>query len=658
MTKTEKMAVNAVRILSAEGVQKANSGHPGLPMGSADMAYALWAKIMKHSPKNSKWFDRDRFILSAGHGSMLIYSLLHLFDYGLTKEDLMNFRQINSKTPGHPEYGHTNGVETTTGPLGQGFANAVGMAMAEAHLAARFNKSDINIIDHYTYAISGDGCLMEGITSEAASLAGHLGLGKLIVMYDSNRITIEGSTDIAFTEDVEARFKAYNWQTLVVEDGNNMDDVTEALLKAKQEKQKPTLIICKTQIGFGCPEKQGKASAHGEPLGSEQLACTKENLNWNCPEFEVPQEVTDYQNELIEKLNSNVDMWNEKMNHYKDRYPEDAKKLESFIKGEIAELDIKELLSFDDKAIASRASSGITLNKLADKIDNLIGGSADLAPSNKSNMKDKGDFQKDSYDGRNLHFGVREHAMGAIGNGMALHGGLKAYVSTFFVFTDYMKSSMRLSALMKLPVIYVMTHDSIGVGEDGPTHQPVEHLSALRGIPGMTVIRPCDARETAAAWIHAIKSTDSPTTLVLTRQNLPPIEGTGMDALKGAYIIKKEAKDNIDLIIIATGSEVSISIDAAKKLEEEGKSVRVVSMPSMELFEKQSKEYIESVLPDKIRRRIGVEAGLDMGWYKYIGLDGKVVSINEFGISGPANAVFEIMGITTDNIIKKAKEII
>ncbi|AVP53794.1 transketolase [Clostridium tetani] len=660
MNKLDTTAINTIRILSAEAIQKANSGHPGLPLGSAPMAYTLWAKNMKHNPKNPNWTNRDRFVLSAGHGSMLIYSLLHLFNYGLTMEDLKNFRQWGSKTPGHPEYGHTAGVETTTGPLGQGIANAVGMAMAESYLAEKFNKPGYEVIDHYTYSLVGDGCLMEGISSEAASLAGTLGLDKLIVLYDSNNITIEGNTDIAFTEDVKGRFEAYNWQVINVEDGNDVEAIDKAIKEAKSDKKRPSIIIIKTQIGYGCPAKQGKSSAHGEPLGEENLKITREFLKWGHEEeFFVPEEVREYMKEKVEELSKEEDEWNKLKEEYDNKYPELAKEWELWFSGKIE----KDLLNDEDfwkfeKKTATRAASGDVINRLAAVVPNLIGGSADLAPSNKTYMKDKGDFSKEDRKGANLHFGVREHAMAAIANGMYLHGGLKVFVSTFFVFSDYMKPSMRLSALMNLPITYVLTHDSIGVGEDGPTHEPIEQLASLRSIPNMTVFRPADAKETAAAWYYAITKEDGPVSLVLSRQNLPLYNETGKDALKGAYILKDTEDKKPDIILMATGSEVELIYEGAKILEEKGIKVRVVSMPSLEVFEKQSKEYKEEVLPSNVTKRLAVEAASSFGWHKYLGFDGDILSIDHFGASAPGDVLFKEFGFTIENLVKKAEEVL
>lgn len=658
----EEMSVNAIRVLSADAIQKANSGHPGLPLGTAPVAYELFAKHMNYNPHNPDWVNRDRFVLSGGHGSMLLYSLFHLFGIGnLSLEEVKNFRQFGSLTPGHPEYGHTVGVEATTGPLGQGMAMAVGMAMAEAHLSSVFNKEGFPVVDHYTYVLGGDGCMMEGISSECFSLAGTLGLSKLIVFYDSNNISIEGSTDIAFTEDVVTRFKAFGFQTIEVEDGNDLEAIGKAIEEAKADKTRPSLIKVNTLIGYGCPAKQGKASAHGEPLGVDNVAALKENINWPCKgDFEVPKEVYDHYKELADNMAKAEDKWNELFAAYVEKYPEMKELWDNYFDG----YDMSDLFNSDeywakgDKPEATRSTSGTILNMIKKAMPNLIGGSADLAPSNKTNMKDAGDFSKDNYAGTNLHFGVREQAMAAIGNGLALHGGLKAFVATFFVFSDYVKPMARLSALMKLPLTYVFTHDSIGVGEDGPTHEPIEQLAAFRSLPDFTVFRPCDRTETAAAWMYAVENECGPTGLVLTRQNLPQIEGSSKDALKGGYIIAESEKAVPDAIIIASGSEVSLAVNAKEELKKSGIDVRVVSMPSMELFDKQSAEYKESVLPNAVRKRVAVEALSDFGWYKYVGLDGKVIAMEGFGASGPAATLFEHFGFTVDNVVKTVKEVV
>lgn len=654
----ENMSVNAIRVLAADAVQKANSGHPGLPLGSAAMAYELWANHMNHNPADPKWFNRDRFILSGGHGSTLLYSLLHLFGYGLTKEDLASFRQWGSLTPGHPEYGHTVGVEATTGPLGAGMGMAVGMAVAEAHLAAVFNKENYPVVDHYTYVLGGDGCMMEGISSEAFSLAGTLGLSKLIVLYDSNKISIEGGTDIAFTEDVKKRFEAFGFQTLVVEDGNNIEEIGKAIEEAKADKTRPTMITVKTKIGYGCPAKEGKASAHGEPLGVDNVAALKENLGWPSQEpFYVPDEVYANYKEKAKKGAEAEEAWNKLFADYCKEYPEMKKLWDEYFDENAAQkvLEDENFWSYEDKPQATRNLSGVQINKLKNMLPNLMGGSADLAPSTKTYMSDMGDFSKDNYAGRNMHFGVRELAMTAIGNGMMLHGGLHAFVSTFFVFSDYVKPMARLSAIMGVPLTFVLTHDSIGVGEDGPTHEPIEQLAMLRSLPNFTVYRPCDATETAAAWAYAVTSKKTPTALVLTRQNLPQIAGSSKEALKGAYVIADSEKSVPDAILIASGSEVSLAVDAKAELIKDGIDVRVVSMPSMDVFEQQNDEYKESVLPKSVRKRVAIEALSDFGWGKYVGLDGAYVTMHGFGASAPAATLFKEFGFTVENVVKTVK---
>lgn len=654
----DKLSINAIRVLSADAIEKSKSGHPGLPLGAATMAYTLWSK-MNHNGKNPKWDNRDRFVLSAGHGSMLEYSLLHLFGYGITVEDIKNFRQVGSLTPGHPEYGHTKGVEITTGPLGQGICNAVGMAIAEAHLAEKFNKPGYEVVNHNTYAIVGDGCLMEGISGEASSLAGTLGLGKLIVLYDSNNISIEGDTDIAFREDVAKRYEAYNWKVIKVNDGNDIEAIEKAIEEAKGETSKPSMIIVKNQIGFGCPAKQGKASAHGEPLGAENIKAMKENLGWKQEDFYVPSEVysnmDNYINSGIEKESS----WNNLFEAYKNEYPELAEEYSKWMSGEIdseALLNNEEFWSFD-KEMATRESSGIIINRLANLIPNLVGGSADLAPSNKTYMSGKGDFSAEDISGRNLHFGVREHAMAAIANGMYAHGGLKVFCATFFVFSDYMKGAMRLSSLMNLPVAYVLTHDSIGVGEDGPTHQPIEQLAALRSMPNMTVFRPADSKETAAAWYYAVTNGTTPTSLVLTRQKLPLYDGCAKRALKGGYILKDSKKETPDVILMASGSEVELIYKAADELEAKGIDARIVSIPSFEIFNAQDEEYKESVLPNNVRKRVAVEALTSFGWHQYVGLDGRIISLDTFGASGNASALFKQFGFTVENVVNETMKL-
>ncbi|WP_455100096.1 transketolase [Peptostreptococcus stomatis] len=655
-------AVNALRILSADQVQKANSGHPGLPLGAAPIAYSLWANNMNHNPKNPNWKNRDRFVLSAGHGSSLLYSLLHMFGYGLSLDDLKSFRQFGSLTPGHPEYKHTAGVESTTGPLGAGVSTAVGMAMAEAHLAAKFNKDGYPIVDHYTYALTGDGCLMEGVAYEALSLAGTLKLDKFIILYDSNKITIEGDTDLAFTEDVAARFEAFGYQVQVVEDGNDLEAIDAAIAKAKADKERPSLIICKTQIGYGCPAKVGKASAHGEPLGEDNIVELRKFLGWeNQTAFEVDAEIYDHYKDLAEEGANKEEAWKAMFAEYATKYPEEAKLWdEYFAKPDVTKIiDSEAYWAHENKAMATRAVSGDIINKLKDVYPNLVGGSADLAPSNKTEMKGQGFFSATDRSGRNIHFGVREMAMTAITNGIYLHGGLNPYCATFFVFSDFMKPMIRLSSLMGLPVTFVLTHDSIGVGEDGPTHEPIEQLAMLRSIPNLNVFRPADYTETAAAWASAIGSEATPTAIVLTRQNLPQLEGSSKEAFKGGYILAEAAnKDKIDLIILASGSEVELAVGAKEELEKEGKSVRVVSVPCMDVFEAQSPEYIEEVLPSAVRTRLAVEAANPMPWYKYVGLDGDVVAMDTFGASAPAKILFEHFGFTVANVVEKAKALV
>lgn len=660
MNQIDTMSVNAIRVLSADAIQKAKSGHPGLPLGAAPAAYELWARHMNHNPKNPQWKNRDRFILSGGHGSMLLYSLLHLFGYGLTKEDLTNFRQLDSLTPGHPEYGHTVGVEATTGPLGAGMGMAVGMAMAEAHLAAVFNRDGYPVVDHYTYVLGGDGCMMEGISSEAFSLAGTLGLSKLIVFYDSNKISIEGSTDIAFTENVQKRMEAFGFQLITVEDGNDMDAIGKAIEEAKADTTRPSFITVKTEIGYGCPAKQGKASAHGEPLGEENVKAMKENLNWPSEEpFYVPDEVYANYAELAKRGETAEEAWNALFAQYAEKFPELKELWDKYYDADLAEkvCDTDEFWAHEDKAEATRSLSGKQLQKMKDILPNLVGGAADLAPSTKTYLADKGDFSKENYGGRNLHFGVRELAMTAIANGMMLHGGLHAYVATFFVFSDYTKPMARLSALMNVPLTFVFTHDSIGVGEDGPTHEPIEQLAMLRAMPNFHVFRPADATETAAAWYSAVTSQKTPTALVLTRQNLPQLAGSSKEALKGAYILEDSAKETPDAIIIATGSEVSLAVEAKKLLAEEGMDVRVVSMPSMDVFEEQPAEYREKVLPKAVRKRLAVEALGEFGWGKYVGLDGATLTMKSFGASAPAGLLFKKFGFTAENVAKAVKEL-
>lgn len=656
MTNIQLQAINAIRMLSIEAIEKANSGHPGLPLGTAVLAYKLWADHLVHNPKNPNFMNRDRFVLSAGHGSMLVYSLLHLFGYGLPLTEIKNFRQYGSKTPGHPEFGHTVGIETTTGPLGQGYANAVGMAIAETVLAANFNKEGYPIVDHYTYAIAGDGCMMEGISNEAASLAGTLQLSKLIVFYDDNEISIEGDTDIAFREDVGLRHKALGWNVIYVKDGNDIREIGKAIQKAKLETQKPTLIVCKTTIGYGSP-LQGEEACHGAPLGRSNIEATKAYFGWEHAPFEVPKTVYNHYKKLAKKGEEAEQKWNDLFASYQKAYPELAVEFTKWMKNELPNLrDYKDLFKFD-KPDATRNTGGTVLNKLADIIPNLIGGSADLAPSNKSNMKKRSDYSAINRLGTNMHFGVREHAMGAITNGMYLHGGLNVYCATFFIFSDYMKNAIRLSAIMDIPVTYILTHDSIGVGEDGPTHQPIEQLTGLRSVPNLKVWRPADGVETAAAYIDAFKG-HGPTCIALTRQNLPQYSHNSEDYFKGGYILSDSEKIVPDAILIATGSEVEIAMNAKKDLKDSQIDVRVVSMPCLEIFDKQSDEYKETVLPKQVKNRISIEAGSTMGWYKYVGLDGLTIGIDSFGLSAPSSKIFEHFGLTARAVALKVEDLI
>ena len=659
MSNIDNLSVNAIRVLSADAVQKANSGHPGLPLGAAAIGYELWANHLNHNPKNPSWENRDRFVLSGGHGSTLLYSLLHLFGYGLTLDDLKNFRQWGSKTPGHPEYGVTTGVEASTGPLGAGMAMAVGMAMAETHLAAKFNKEGYPVVDHYTYVLGGDGCMMEGINYEAFSLAGTLKLNKLIVLYDSNKISIEGNTDIAFTEDVPARFKAMGFKVLEVKDGNDISEIGKAIEEAKEDKESPSFIKINTKIGFGSP-KEGSADVHGAPLGADNIIAMKKTLGWPSEEpFFVPDEVYENYKAKAENLAKKEEEWNKLFKEYCEKFPE-MKTLWDEYKDETKAdklLDDEDFWSYDEKADATRNLSGKVLNKLSAKLPTLFGGSADLAPSNKSYVNGAGDYSAENYAGRNVHFGVRELAMTGIGNGLVLHG-LKAYVSTFFVFSDYVKPMARLASLMEIPLTFILTHDSIGVGEDGPTHEPIEQLAEFRAMPNFNVFRPADATETIAAWYSAVISKETPTALVLTRQNLPQLAGSSKEALKGGYVVADSSKETPDAIIIASGSEVSLSIEAKEVLAKEGVDVRVVSMPCMDIFEKQSQEYKEKVLPKAVRARVAVEALSEFGWGKYVGLDGKTVCLDRFGASAPAGVLFKEFGFTVDNVVKTVKEVI
>ena len=640
MEAVDRKTVSTIRALCADTVEKANSGHPGLPLGSAAAAYILWGKVMKHSGTHRKWVNRDRFILSGGHGSSLLYSLLHLYNYGLTIEDLRQFRQLDSLTPGHPEYGHTVGVEATTGPLGAGMAMATGMAMAQAHLAAIFNRPGYPVFDSFTYVLGGDGCLMEGISSEAFSLAGTLKLEKLIVLYDSNNISIEGSTDIAFREDVQGRMKAFGFDTFTVEDGDDLDEILSAINQARVS-QKPAFIEVKTRIGKGCPAKEGKASAHGEPLGEENVRELKRTLGLDEDRtFAIDEEV--YLNTAKQQERSEViyKIWKDMFDDYLVTYPEMKKLWKQYFEvdyNKVLENDV-EFWKFENKPESTRNLSGTAMNRIKELFPNFMGGSADLAPSTKTYLNKVGDFSAENYRGRNLHYGVREQAMTGIGNGIMLYGGLKTFVSTFFVFSDYVKPMARLSALMNLPLIYVLTHDSIGVGEDGPTHEPVEQLTMLRAMPNFNVFRPCDAQETNAGWYLAMTSKTTPTALVLSRQNLPQIKGSSREALKGGYVID-ECEGTPEIIIIASGSEVTLAVEAKKRIR--GKAIRVVSMPSMDIFKQQSREYRESILPPGIEKRIAIEAGSRMSWGEFVGLKGKYITMDSFGASAPADELFK-----------------
>ncbi|MDR0137470.1 transketolase [Metabacillus idriensis] len=661
----QDLSIATIRTLSIDAIEKANSGHPGMPMGAAPMAYALWTQYMNHNPKNPEWFNRDRFVLSAGHGSMLLYSLLHLSGYDLSMEDIKSFRQWGSKTPGHPEFHHTAGVDATTGPLGQGIGMAVGMAMAERHLAHTYNKESYPVVDHYTYAICGDGDLMEGISSEAASLAGHLKLGKLVVLYDSNDISLDGDLDRSFSENVEDRFKSIGWQVIRVEDGNNLEEISKAIEAAKQDETRPTLIEVKTTIGYGSPNMSGKSDVHGKPLGIDEIKLTKEAYAWTFEEdFYVPDEVYAHFKESAEQFGSKKEQeWNSLFDSYQKEYPELAKQLNAGIKGELLEnWDAAVPVYEEGKALASRASSGEVLNGLAKNIPYIFGGSADLAGSNNTSIKGAADFTAEDYSGRNIWFGVREFAMGAALNGMALHGGLRVYGGTFFVFSDYLRPAIRLAALMGLPVTYVFTHDSIAVGEDGPTHEPIEQLPSLRAMPNLSVIRPADGNETAAAWRIAMESEMSPTALVLTRQNLKTIKGTSETAYdgvsKGAYTISPSKKETADALLLATGSEVGLAVEAQDALLKEGIDVAVVSMPSWNRFESQSKEYRDSVLPKTVKKRLAIEMAAPLGWERYTGDEGDVLAINQFGASAPGDKIMKEYGFTVENVMARVKALL
>jgi transketolase len=657
----DELSINTIRTLSIDSIEKANSGHPGMPMGAAPMAYSLWTKFMDHNPANPEWFNRDRFVLSAGHGSMLLYSLLHLSGYGLTIDDLKEFRQWGSKTPGHPEYGHTVGVEATTGPLGQGIAMAVGMAMAERHLAAKYNRDEYEVVDHYTYAICGDGDLMEGVSAEAASLAGHLGLGRMIVMYDSNDISLDGELHHSFSESVQKRFEAYGWQVLFVEDGTNLEEIENALGEARKELNKPTLIEVKTVIGHGSPNKSGKSASHGAPLGKEEILLTKEAYKWTFEEdFHVPEEVHTHFEELKAEGQRKEEKWNELFKSYKEAHPKLAQELHDAIEGKLPENWDQNMPDFE-KATATRSTAGKALNVLAKNVPAIFGGSADLAGSNKTLLEGESNFSRNDYSGRNIWFGVREFAMGAALNGMALHGGLKVYGGTFFVFSDYVRPAIRLSALMGLPVTYVLTHDSVMVGEDGPTHEPVEQLAALRAMPNLNLIRPADGYESNAAWKIAIESTDKPTALVLSRQDLPILKHTKEKAYegvkRGAYVVSP-AESEAEVLLLSAGSEVSLAVEAQELLKKDGIQASVVSMPSWESFDKQDATYKESVLPKNITKRFAIEMGSSLGWHKYVGLEGDTLTIDTFGASAPGEVIQKEFGFTAENVVKRVKEML
>lgn len=655
-TNLDQLTINTIRTLCIDAVQKANSGHPGAPMGLAPAAYVLFKRFLKHNPKNPAWIDRDRFVLSGGHGSSLLYSLLYMFGYGLEIEDLKNFRQWGSKTPGHPEYGDTPGVETTTGPLGQGIANAVGMAIAERHLSAKFNKEDRTIIDHYTYAMCGDGDLMEGVALEAISLAGHLALGKLVLIYDDNSITIEGRTDITFTENVKAKFEAQNWHVVTVEDGNDLEQIEKAIQAGRDAVSRPTLVQLKTHIAYGSPNMQDSSSAHGSPLGAEEIKLTKQFYGVpDDKDFYVPDEALENCRKALNFGEGYESSWQEVFDAYKQEFPEDAALFVDAISGFLTQGWDSEIPVYDpaDNPVATRAASGQVLNAIAKNLPALMGGSADLAPSNKTYLDCSSVFQKEVWEGRNIRFGVREHAMGAIMNGMYLHSGVRPYGGTFLVFADYLRPSIRLAALMKLPIIYVLTHDSVAVGEDGPTHQPVEHMTSLRAIPGLNVIRPADANETGLAWKQALTTVDSPSALILSRQKLPTLDVKQRDGefQYGAYTVKNVTDP--DMLLIASGSEVHICVEAAQTLEDKHNiKAAVISMPSWELFEKAPAPYKERILPSTVTKRLAVEAGITMGWEKYVGDSGKVIGIDKFGASAPGGTVLKEYGISAENIVE------
>jgi transketolase len=660
----DEKAINTIRFLSADAIQQANSGHPGLPMGTAALAYTLWIRHLKHNPKKPDWPNRDRFVLSGGHGSMLLYSLLHLTGYSVSMDEIKNFRQWGSITPGHPEFGLTPGVEVTTGPLGQGFANGVGIAIAEAHLAALYNRPDFPVIDHYTFGLVTDGDLMEGVASEAASLAGHLKLGKLIYLYDDNRISIDGSTDLTFTEDRGKRFEAYGWQVLYVADGNDLEEIDQAIQLTKED-PRPSLIVCRTHIGFGLPTKQDTAAAHGSPPGDEELNGAKEKLGWpQEPRFLVPEDVSSFFRKAIDQGSARLKDWERLFADYKKKYPQEAAELDRRLKGNLPEKWFNALPEFppDPKGIATRVASGKVLNALAPIIPELLGGSADLAPSNKTWIDGSPDFQIDQYQGRNFHFGVREHAMGSILNGMSVHGGVIPYGGTFLVFSDYLRPAIRLSALSEIQSIFVFTHDSIGVGEDGPTHQPIEHLAALRSIPNIVVLRPGDANETSYAWAFALQNEHSPTVLALSRQSMPVLDrelySSAEGLMKGAYILADLGEGEPEMILMASGSEVDLIVKAGERLAAEGTNIRLISFPSWEIFRGQDKTYRDQVLPEKITSRLAVEAGVSQGWREWVGDQGVVISVDRYGASAPAGRIFSEYGLTVENLVEQAAKLI
>jgi transketolase len=663
MTKLDELCINTIRFLSVDAVQKANSGHPGMPMGAAPIGYTVWTKYLRHNPRNPKWFNRDRFVLSAGHGSMLLYSLLHLTGYDLSLDDLKQFRQFGSKTPGHPEYGITPGVETTTGPLGQGMGNAVGMAIAETYLAANFNREGFNIVDHYTYTIAGDGCMMEGVTSEASSLAGHLKLGKLIVFYDDNHITIEGKTDLAFSEDVLARYAAYGWHTQRVTDGNDIEAISKAIDAAKGVTDKPSIIAVRTHIGFGSPNKQDTAEVHGSALGDKEVELTKKNLGWPLePKFLVPEEVLPVFRKAVDTGKKSEDDWNKLFSEYEKKYPELAKEFRAWMSGDVSAEVLNNLPKFDPAAggVATRSASGKVINAFSPKVKNFLGGAADLSPSTDTLMKDATSFSATDRCGRNFHFGIREHGMGAILNGMAVHGGLIPFGATFLVFADYMRPPIRLAAISHFRTTYVFTHDSVGLGEDGPTHQPVEHFMALRAIPNLIFLRPADANETAQAWKFVLGYKKGPVAIALTRQKLPVIDrkkyASEEGLQRGGYVLGESG--NPEAVIIATGSEVSVAMKAYEELVSKGKKVRLVSMPSWEIFDMQDEKYRESVLPSSVLRRVSIEAGITKGWSRYVGEKGISIGIDHFGASAPGDIVMKEFGITAEAVVAAVEKLL